>query len=130
MIDETQPSDPNRNIDPPVWDTGLNRIGWSAYLKDVREGREALSAFAVPARANTYNGLPPTITYVGDKDPFYWETQTYIERLTEDGVEVMSTVFEGCYHAFEYIGDGGNIGALARKFTVDSFVEYYDRFAV
>ena len=30
MIDETQPSDPKRDIDPPVWDTGLNRIGWGA----------------------------------------------------------------------------------------------------
>ena len=130
MIDETQPSDQDRNIDPPVWDTGLNRMGWSAYLKDVREGREELSAYAATARANTYTGLPPTNPYVGDKDPFYWETQTYVERLTGDDVEVVSTVFEGCYHAFEYIGDGGDIGALARKFTFDSFAQYYDRFAI
>ena len=42
----------------------------------------------VPARASSYAGLPPTITYVGDKDPFYWETQTYVERLAVDGVEL------------------------------------------
>ena len=130
MIDETQPSDPKRDIDPPVWDTGLNRIGWGAYLKDVRRGKEELSAYAVPARASSYAGLPPTITYVGDKDPFYWETQTYVDRLAVDGVEVVSTIFEGCYHAFEYIGDGGEIGASARQFTFEHYADFYDRFAV
>lgn len=130
MIDETQPSDPNRDIDPPVWDTGLNRIGWNAYLRDVRLGREALSPYAVPARANSYAGLPPTITYVGDKDPFFWETQRYVERLAADGVEVVSTVFEGCYHAFEYIGEGGAIGAEARRYTMEQFAAFYDRFAL
>ena len=93
-------------------------------------GKEELSSYAVPARASSYAGLPPTITYVGDKDPFYWETQTYVERLAVDGVEVVSTIFEGCYHAFEYIGDGGKIGASARQFTFEYYAEFYDRFAV
>ena len=51
---------------------GFNRIGWIAYLEGVREGREKLSAYEAPARANSYEGLSPTITYVGDNDPFYW----------------------------------------------------------
>lgn len=129
MIDETQPADPARDIDPPVWDTNLNRIGWTAYLKDVLRGKETLTAYAAPARALSYNGLPPTITYVGDKDPFYWETQTLVERLKSDGVEVVSTIYPGCYHAFEYIGDGGQIGAEARAYTVDNFGLFYDRYA-
>ena len=47
-----------------------------------------------------------------------------------DGVEVVSTIFEGCYHAFEYIGDGGEIGASARQFTFEHYADFYDRFAV
>ena len=127
MIDETQPDDPARNIDPPVWDTALNRIGWAAYLRDIRRGHVELDAYAAPARADSYAGLPPTITYVGSKDPFFWETQTYVARLRAEGVEVSDCVFEGCYHAFEFLGDSGAIGAEARRFTFDTYAAFYDR---
>ena len=128
MIDDTQPTDPQRDIDPPVWDTALNAIGWGAYLRNVRGRGEAPSAYAAPARAESLAGLPPTITYVGDKDPFYWETQAYVDKLRTDGIDVAHTVYEGCYHAFEYIGEGGAIGAQARGFTFENFGLFYDRY--
>ena len=128
MIDDTQPTDPRRDIDPPVWDTALNAIGWSAYLRDVRGHGETPSAYAAPARAESFVGLPPTITYVGDKDPFYWETETYVTELRTVGIDVAHTVYEGCYHAFEYIGEGGAIGAQARAFTFENFALFYDRY--
>ena len=128
MIDDTQPTDPRRDIDPPVWDTALNAIGWSAYLRDVRGHGETPSAYAAPARAESFVGLPPTITYVGDKDPFYWETDTYVTELRTVGIDVAHTVYEGCYHAFEYIGEGGAIGAQARAFTFENFALFYDRY--
>ena len=128
MIDDTQPSDPQRAIDPPVWDTALNAMGWGAYLRDVRARDEVPSPYAAPARAASFAGLPPTITYVGDKDPFYWETLTYVAELRQAGVDVADTVYEGCYHAFEYIGEGGAIGAQARAFTFENFALFYDRY--
>ena len=128
MIDDTQPTDPQRDIDPPVWDTALNAIGWGAYLRDVRARGEAPSAYAAPARAVSLAGLPPTITYVGDKDPFYWETKAYVEGLRTAGIDVVHTVYAGCYHAFEYIGEGGAIGAQARAFTFENFGLFYDRY--
>ena len=128
MIDDTQPTDPRRDIDPPVWDTALNAIGWDAYLRDVRGHGETPSAYAAPARAESFVGLPPTITYVGDKDPFYWETETYVIELRTVGIDVAHTVYEGCYHAFEYIGEGGAIGAQARAFTFENFALFYDRY--
>jgi acetyl esterase/lipase len=130
MIDDTQPSDPQRAIDPPVWDTALNAMGWNAYLRDVRVRDEVPSPYAAPARAASFAGLPPTITYVGDKDPFYWETQTYVAELRQAGVDVTDTVYEGCYHAFEYIGEGGAIGAQARAFTFENFALFYDRYVM
>ena len=128
MIDDTQPTDPQRDIDPPVWDTALNAIGWGAYLRGLRGRGETPSAYAAPARAESLVGLPPTITYVGDKDPFYWETEAYVEGLREAGIDVAHTVYEGCYHAFEYIGEGGEIGAQARAFTCENFGLFYDRY--
>ena len=128
MIDDTQPADPQRDIDPPVWDTALNAIGWGAYLRDVRGRGETPSSYAAPARADSLAGLPPTITYVGDKDPFYWETEAYVDELRTAGIDVAHTVYEGCYHAFEYIGEGGAIGAQARAFTFENFGLFYDRY--
>ena len=128
MIDDTQPTDPQRDIDPPVWDTALNAIGWGAYLRGVRGRGETPSAYAAPARADSLVGLPPTITYVGDKDPFYWETEAYVEGLRAAEIDVAHTVYEGCYHAFEYIGEGGEIGAQARAFTFENFGLFYDRY--
>jgi acetyl esterase/lipase len=128
MIDDTQPSDRQRAIDPPVWDTALNAMGWGAYLRDARARGEVPSPYAAPARAASFAGLPPTITYVGDKDPFYWETQTYVAELRQAGVDVADTVYEGCYHAFEYIGEGGAIGAQARAFTFENYALFYDRY--
>ena len=128
MIDDTQPTAPQRDIDPPVWDTALNAIGWGAYLRDVRRRGETPSAYAAPARAESLVGLPPTITYVGDKDPFCWETEAYVEGLRTGGIDVSHTVYEGCYHAFEYIGEGGEIGAEARAFTLENFALFYDRY--
>ena len=128
MIDDTQPTDPQRDIDPPVWDTALNAIGWGAYLRDIRGRGETPSSYAAPARADSLAGLPPTITYVGDKDPFYWETEAYVDELRTAGIDVAHTVYEGCYHAFEYIGEGGSIGARARAFTFENFGLFYDRY--
>lgn len=130
MIDDTQPTDPQRDIDPPVWDTALNAIGWGAYLRDVRRCNEIPSPYAAPARAQRFAGLPPTVTFVGDKDPFYWETQTYIAELREVGVEVIDAVYEGCYHAFEYIGADSAVGAQARAFTFKNFGVFYDRYVL
>lgn len=130
MIDDTQPDDPARDIDPPVWDTRLNRIGWGAYLRDVHRQNQSVTSYAAPARSRSFADLPPTLTYVGDKDPFYWETETYVQRLREAGVEVIHTVYEGCYHAFEYIGDRTEVGASARGFTFSNFAALYDKYAL
>ena len=67
---------------------------------------------------------------MGDKDPFLWETQAYVGALRAAGVDVVDTIYEGCYHAFEYIGEGGAIGAEARAFTFKNFALFYDRYVV
>ena len=88
----------------------------------------AANKLIIAARILSLAGLPPTITYVGDKDPFYWETETYVAELRAAGTDVAHTVYEGCYHAFECIGEGGSIGAQARAFTFENFGLFYDRY--
>ena len=54
--------------------------------------------------------------------------EAYVEGLRAAGIDVAHTVYEGCYHAFEYIGEGGEIGAEARGFTFENFGLFYDRY--
>ena len=129
MIDHTQPSDPARQISTPIWDTRMNTLGWSSYLADLNASGEAIPSYAAPARNSDYSGFPPTITFVGDKEPFFWETGAYVEALRVAGVEVVYEEFEGCYHAFELLAGNTPVGQRALAFTYDNFALFYDRYA-
>ena len=127
MIDDEQPQDAERNIDVPVWNTRTNRIGWQAYLAALEQSGSAIPAYAAAARNSDYAGFPPTITFVGTLEPFYRETQAYVRALRDAGIEVRYAEFEDCFHAFDVIAQGTEIGAVALNFTFDSYAEFYDR---
>ncbi|MEM0952988.1 MAG: alpha/beta hydrolase [Pseudomonadota bacterium] len=128
MIDDTQPKDPARDIAAPVWNTKTNRIGWGAYLADIHSQKAAVPAYAAPARGADNRGLPPTITFVGTLEPFYWETSDYVQSLRDAGVEVAYREYEGCYHGFDFIGGKAAISQQAIDFTYQQFADFYDRF--
>ena len=130
MIDDRQPDDPDRAIDTFGWDTKANRVGWNAYLMDLqREGAE-IPAYAAPARNSDYRGFPPTITFVGTLEPFYWETVAYAEALKEAEVDVAFEVYEGCYHAFEMMIPGADISRAAQAFLFENYASFYDKYVV
>ena len=128
MIDDEQPQDAERNIDVPVWNTLTNRIGWQAYLAALEQSGSAIPTYAAAARNSDYAEFPPTITFVGTLEPFYRETQAYVRSLRDAGIEVRYAEFEDCFHAFDVIAQGTEIGAVALNFTFDSYAEFYDRF--
>ena len=103
MIDDRQPTDPARKIESPVWDTTLNRIGWSAYLADLHKDCGPIPSFAAPARNKDFRGLPPAVTFVGTIEPFHRETSDYVSALEKAGAEVAFREFEDCYHAFDFL---------------------------
>ena len=128
MIDDRQPNDPDRAIDTFGWDTECNRVAWNAYLADVkREGGE-IPAYAAPARNSDCRGFPPTITFVGTMEPFYWETVAYAEALKEAGVDVAFEVYEGCFHAFETTNPEADICQAAETFLFESYANFYDKY--
>jgi acetyl esterase/lipase len=57
--------------------------------------------YASPSRCEDYSGLPPAYTYVGDAEPFYCETLTYMENLRKAGIPAKVDVYPGEYHAFD-----------------------------
>ncbi len=130
MIDDSQPDDPERDIESPIWDTRMNSIGWGAYLAGLKAADDAIPAYAAPFRCEDCAGLPPTITFVGTLEPFYQETGAYVQALRNAGVEVVYEEFAGCYHAFDIIGGKAGVSTRARAFTFDQFGAFYDRFVL
>lgn len=96
-------TDSSRDNHAPVWNTKRNHMGWKAYLGDLWELGEKVSSYAAAARQTDYANLPPAYTFVGDIEPFYCETLTYIENLKKAGVEASVDVYPNCFHAFDML---------------------------
>ena len=130
MIDDQQPADTSREMAAPVWNTRMNRLGWGAYLAGLRASGAEIPAYAAPARNQDYRNFPPTITFVGTVEPFYWETAAYVQSLYDAGIDVAYEEYQGCYHGFDFIGGEASISKQARAFTYDNFGAYYDRYVI
>lgn len=84
----------------PNWNTKRNVRAWKRYLRGAW-GTDLVSPYAAPARREDLSGLPPCYTFVGDIEPFYWETVEYVRRLKEAGVEAECDVYAGWFHAYD-----------------------------
>lgn len=102
MIDDRNDSESAKDNDAHIWNAHTNEIGWKLYLGDLW-GTDDIPAYAAPARATDYSGLPPTYTYVGAIDPFATETIEYVQNLQAAGVDAELDVYEGAYHGFDLV---------------------------
>lgn len=130
MIDDQQPYDPTRNIQSPIWDTALNRKGWSAYLADLKKKKIDIPPYAAAARNSDYKDFPPTVTFVGTADPFLQETQQYVDALKRENIDVTYKEYQGCFHGFEGLVPSAEISKDAQNFTFKSYASFYDKYIV
>ena len=84
-----------------VWNTFRNHIGWKMYLR--KDAGQPVSPYASVARAKDYSDLPPAYTFVGDQEPFYSETRTYIENLKKAGIWARMDIYHTNMHAFDIL---------------------------
>jgi len=98
MIDDRD-TESSKNNHSLVWNTRKNHKAWKAYLGEL--WKKDVPAYAAPARSRDYFNLPPAYTFVGDAEPFYNETLTYIANLNKAGVEAKVDVYPNCFHAFD-----------------------------
>jgi triacylglycerol lipase len=91
--------DPHPHTGHFVWTPQRNRFGWSALLGTAAGGPDVPAA-AVPARAESLAGLPPTFITVGALDLFLEEDMEFTRRLTRAGVPAELHVIPGAYHGF------------------------------
>lgn len=124
MLDDRQNSASARDNNAPNWDSKSNSMGWSKYLNGLKE----IPAYAAPARSKNYSKLPPTITFVGDVEPFRDETVDYVGNLKKAGIPVRFKLFEGCFHAFEILFPKLEISKEAWLFLLTAYSNYVDEY--
>ncbi|MDO4536109.1 MAG: alpha/beta hydrolase [Clostridium perfringens] len=119
MIDDRMTSESARDNNAPVWNSSLNEWGWKLYLSDLY-GKD-VPPYAAASRATDYRNLPPTVTFVGDLEPFKDETITYVKNLREAGVPVAFEMYNGAYHCFDEVCPDAEISKKSMNFFMEAF---------
>ncbi|WP_230678540.1 alpha/beta hydrolase [Lacticaseibacillus zhaodongensis] len=129
MLDD-RPTTSSVDNDEPIWNSWSNQNAWQMYLGDHYHTVD-LEPYAAAARATDYSNLPPTYTFVGDIEPFYQETQTYIQNLREAGVPAHVDVYRGWFHAADKFAPRSRIAKTATASWQAAFKHatetYYNR---
>ncbi|GAA2411343.1 alpha/beta hydrolase [Actinomadura vinacea] len=79
----------------PVWTRAAAELSWAHYLGS---DRDEVPPYAVPARAETLAGLPPTYIGLAELDPLRDEGLDFARRLLHSGVSVELHLFPGTFH--------------------------------
>lgn len=125
MLDHRMITNSSKMQGSTMWDANINARAWGLYLKDTSG---TVPAYASPALNEDYREFPPTISFVGNLEPFYDENVAYIEALKKASVPVKFKIFEGGYHGFEVGSPKAKISIEANKFQLDAFEEFYDKY--
>ncbi|MCM3781356.1 alpha/beta hydrolase [Neobacillus mesonae] len=119
MIDDRMLNESAKDNNAPIWNSSFNEWAWKLYLGDLY-GKE-VPPYAAAARAANFTNLPPTVTFVGDIEPFRDETIQYVEQLRKAGVPVHFELYTGCYHGFDTINPSAEVSKRATAFFIDTF---------
>lgn len=114
--------------DIPFWNTKSNKVCWNYYLENLIENDKSIPSYASPALNTDYSNFPPTITFVGGLEPFKDEVINYVENLKKAEIPTKFKVFPKAYHGFEAIIPNAKISLTAKKFLIDSYSEYFDKY--
>ena len=120
MLDDRMRTPSSQNNDAPVWNTRANETAWRLYLGSLYGGAD-VPAYAAPARAASYAGLPPAYSFVGSVEPFYDEVNEYIAALRAAGVPARLDVYPGCFHGFDITCPASPAARCARTAYLSAF---------
>jgi acetyl esterase/lipase len=102
MLDDTTATPSMREfLATPGFDSESARFSWDSYL----QGRPA-EAYASPARAASFTGLPPAHVCCSEVDPLRDEAIDLARRLLEAGVPTELHVVPGTCHGFDSFAPG------------------------
>src|SRR6218665_297340 len=128
MLDDRQKTESAIDNDAPGWSSRSNNFGWSTYLRDLKQKGAPIPAYAAPARAKDFSKIPPTITFVGDLEPFRDETIQYVENLKKAGIPITFKLYKGCFHAFDVVFPDLEISKDAWAYLLTAYGSYVDKY--
>ncbi|WP_256984407.1 MULTISPECIES: alpha/beta hydrolase [Paenibacillus] len=126
MIDDRMITESAKDNNAPIWNSAYNQWAWKLYLGEL--AGQDVPPYAAAARATDYSNLPPTVTFVGDLEPFRDETIQYVENLRKAGVPVDFELYKGCYHGFDIIQPNAEVSKMAVSVFIDSFKYAVDHY--
>lgn len=112
MIDNLD-TESSKNNHGKIWNTRRNHMAWKVYLR--KHAHEEVSPYAAPSRQKDYSNLPPAYTFVGDGEPFYAETCTYVDKLNAAGVHAEIDIYQSNMHAFDMMRPESDLGRQAAE---------------
>lgn len=99
MLDDRTAAHRDKDGKHLIWNNQSNRFAWKAYLGQ-DPGAAQSPDYAVAARREALQGLPPAWIGVGDCDLFKEESRAYADRLKAAGVPVKFVLVKGAPHGF------------------------------
>ena len=118
----------NEMVDIPVWNTKSTKLCWGHYLKTLHDNNLEIPTYASPTLNKNYSDFPPTITFVGELDPFKDEVINYIEDLKNSKIPTKFKLFPKAFHGFEEFVPNAQISKSAKRFVMDAYSEYFDKY--
>jgi acetyl esterase/lipase len=101
-----------------IWNRESNVMAWKALLKE-NAGKDGVSAYAAPGRADDLSGLPTTFIDVGSADVLRDEAVAYASKLWACGVQAELHVWPGGWHGFEVLAPTAALSVPAKKAQID-----------
>jgi acetyl esterase len=77
--------------------TDMMKWFWDHYLNSADDAEQA---YVSPLRADDLSNLPPATVFTAEFDPLRDEGEAYASKLSDAGIEVRHTRFDGQIHAF------------------------------
>jgi triacylglycerol lipase len=114
--------DPHPHTGEFIWHAHNNHFGWKSLLGH-DPGREGVSPYAAPARAESLAGLPPTFISTGALDLFLEEDIEYARRLIRVGVPTELHVYPGAFHGFDMAPDA-SVSRQARRDSREALARF------
>ena len=101
-----------------IWDRTSNLTGWAAYLGETAGGDD-VPAYAAPARATNFGGLPNAYIDAGSAEALRDEGVQYATRIWQAGGRAELHVWSGGFHGFDTLAPWAALSIASRTRRIE-----------